>query len=102
MYCRGMLGRLSASLLLGTFLCGRAETLQLKDQASITGKILADKKDQVVVDIGYTVLTVPRSSILKIASPEAAQPAKADADPKLIDPAAKKLPFYQIPTAARE
>jgi serine protease Do len=51
----------------------RAETVLLKDKAAITGKILAEKRDQVVVDVGYAVLSVPRSAIVKIqkeAGPE--------------------------------
>lgn len=55
-----------------------AEVLQLKDHASITGKILSEKRDNVAVDIGYTVLVVPRNQIEKIirekkgtASPQA-------------------------------
>src|SRR6185437_40526 len=43
-----------------------ADTLQLKDKAAITGKILAEKHDQVVVDVGYTVLVIPRNQIVKI------------------------------------
>src|SRR5438876_10790616 len=43
-----------------------ADTVQLKDKAAITGKILARKHDQVVVDVGYTVLVVPRNQIEKI------------------------------------
>jgi serine protease Do len=44
-----------------------ADTIQLKDKStSITGKVLAEKKDQVVVDIGYTVLVIPRNQIAKI------------------------------------
>lgn len=45
-----------------------AEVIQLKDQASVTGRILAEKRDHVVVDIGYTVLIVPRAHIARIAS----------------------------------
>jgi len=43
-----------------------AETIELKDSSSITGKILADKPDSVAVDVGYTVLVVPRNQISKI------------------------------------
>jgi serine protease Do len=43
-----------------------ADTVQLKDAASLTGKILAEKPDSVVVDVGYTVLVVPRNSIAGI------------------------------------
>ncbi len=43
-----------------------ADTVQLKDASSLTGKILAEKPDSVVVDVGYTVLVVPRNSIAGI------------------------------------
>jgi serine protease Do len=44
-----------------------ADTIQLKDQSAVTGKILAEKSDVVVVDVGYTVLVVPRSAISRIS-----------------------------------
>ena len=44
-----------------------AETIQLKDKSAITGKILAEKPHEVVVDLGFTVLMVPRASILAIS-----------------------------------
>jgi len=52
-------------------LCGlqvaSADTLQLKGSGAVTGKILAEKSDAVVVDVGYTVLVVPRNVITKIS-----------------------------------
>jgi serine protease Do len=42
------------------------ETIELRDRASVTGRILETKKDQVVVDIGYTALVIPRSQIVRI------------------------------------
>jgi serine protease Do len=44
-----------------------ADTVRLKDQSAVTGKILAEKPDSVIVDIGYTVLIVPRSAISGIS-----------------------------------
>lgn len=44
-----------------------ADTIQLKDKAAVTGKILAEKPDSIVMDVGYTVLVVPRSDILEIS-----------------------------------
>jgi serine protease Do len=44
-----------------------ADTIQLKDADAVTGKILAEKTDSVVVDVGYTVLVIPRSAILGIS-----------------------------------
>jgi serine protease Do len=43
-----------------------ADTLQLKDASSVTGKILAEKTDGYVVDLGYTVLVIPRTAITVI------------------------------------
>jgi serine protease Do len=43
-----------------------ADTIQLKDKDAVTGKILAEKPDAVVVDVGYTVLIVPRNVITRI------------------------------------
>jgi serine protease Do len=64
-------------LLLCACASGLADTVQLKESAAVTGRILADKKDQVVVDIGYTVLTIPRNQITKILKDEPAPvPAK--------------------------
>jgi serine protease Do len=51
------------AMILCTANVASADTIQLKDQSAITGKILAEKPDSVVVDIGYTVLVVPRASI---------------------------------------
>ena len=51
-----------------------ADTIQLKDKAAVTGTILAEKPDAVVVDVGYTVLVVPRSSIASIAKTDAPAP----------------------------
>jgi serine protease Do len=44
-----------------------ADTIQLKDSAAVTGKILAEKPDSIVVDVGYTVLVVPRNAISGIS-----------------------------------
>ena len=44
-----------------------AETIHLKGSEAVTGKILAEKPDAVVVDLGYTVLVVPRSDIVNIS-----------------------------------
>lgn len=68
-------------LFLAVFLAGAghlasADTVQLKDQASISGKILAEKKDQVVVDVGYTVLAIPRDQVAAITRSEGASAAR--------------------------
>jgi serine protease Do len=43
-----------------------ADTIQLKDASAITGKILAEKSDSLVVDVGYTALVIPRSAITSV------------------------------------
>lgn len=49
----------------------RAEIIHLKNNALIAGQILIEKPDKIAVDIGYTVLLVPREEIVKISTPEA-------------------------------
>ena len=43
-----------------------ADTLQLKDASAVTGKILAEKTDGYVVDLGYTVLVIPRTAVTSV------------------------------------
>ena len=54
---------------------GLADTIQLKDKAAIVGKVLAEKPDQIAVDIGYTVLVIPRNQIAAILKDETPAPA---------------------------
>lgn len=73
-----------------------ADTIELKDHSSITGRILTEKPDQVVVDVGYTVLIVPRSSVEKIVGGE--KPATPSPEVKnLTPPASEKVKpgFFQ-------
>ncbi|MGP8200336.1 MAG: S1C family serine protease [Limisphaerales bacterium] len=70
---------LCVSVLLGGFSLG-ATTVELKGRAAVTGKILEDKKDQIIIDIGYTVLAIPKSQVVKLLE-ENAKAAKAVAAP---------------------
>ena len=74
-----MLDRFIASLLLasGGLHLASAETIQLRDKISITGPVLAEKSDHVVVDLGFTLLSIPKSQISKISreQPPKEQPA---------------------------
>jgi serine protease Do len=78
-------------LALGVFLGGSqlapAEVIQLKEKSSVVGKILAEKKDQVVVDLGYTILVIPRNQIAKISreeTPEVKQKPKVSVKPSMV------------------
>jgi serine protease Do len=62
----------------------QADMLQLKDNAAVVGKILIEKHDQVVIDIGYTVLVIPRSDIEKITRADSSlAAARTAATPKI-------------------
>ncbi len=86
------------------------DTIQLKDKAAITGTILAEKRDQVAVDVGYTILLVPRNQIAKISKTDTAEPtAKPTVAPRLAaNPEPKSTPeskaaeskpgFYSAPS----
>ncbi len=42
------------------------DVVYLRQQASIAGKVLAEKSELVAIDVGYTVLNVPKNQILRI------------------------------------
>ena len=67
-----------AALLTGGGQLALADTIQLKD-AAVTGKILAEKSDSLIVDVGYTVLQIPRNAIVGITKASAAAVATAPA-----------------------
>jgi serine protease Do len=101
LYRRHMLKQFFAplALLLCGALAGFADTIELKDKSAVTGRILADKPDQVVVDLGYAVLTVPRAEIVSISksrpdAPPSPDPVTAKAEPA----AAAKQSLYATAT----
>ena len=55
-----------SSALLAFCVLAQADDLKLKGDATISGQILAEKEDSVAIDVGYTVLVIPRSKIDKI------------------------------------
>ena len=71
-------------------LVAAGETVQLKDKASVTGRILAEKRDTVIVDVGYTVLSIPRSAIANILKDGEGE-TRADAKAKGKAPAAASV-----------
>jgi serine protease Do len=62
-----------------------ADVVELKDQAAITGKVLAEKRDSIVVDVGYTALVIPRNVVTKISvgttAPPKTKPGEAKSSP---------------------
>lgn len=75
---------------------GSAEIIQLKDKASVTGKILAEKRDQVIVDLGFSVLAIPRNHITKILKEKPAAPkVKVEAAKAAVSDAPPATPFFQ-------
>ncbi|MCX6895207.1 MAG: trypsin-like peptidase domain-containing protein [Verrucomicrobia bacterium] len=99
---------LSAALFCGLLPLASADTLQLKDGASVTGSILAEKRDAVVIDVGYTALVIPQGQIVKINRTEKLTAAPTKSSSKT--PAAKPQPapeapaksdlYYQAPKAS--
>jgi serine protease Do len=80
-----------------------ADVIQLKDQAAVTGKILAEKPDSVVVDVGYTVLVVPRNVIARISRTAEAAPAASTVSNLIVNVNAPQFYDSDIrPVAARD
>ncbi len=83
-----------------------ADTIQLKDKAAVVGKVLAEKRDQVAVDVGYTVLVIPRNQIVKVSKTDPAEPvskpqttprsAQGDGDAVAVREVTKSG-FYAVP-----
>jgi serine protease Do len=76
-----------------------ADTVQLKDAAAITGKILTEKSDSLILDVGFTVLQIPRTAVVNVT-----RAANDTAAPILTAPAASGQ-FYSASTkvaAARD
>jgi serine protease Do len=72
--------------------CAFADTIELKGKAAVTGKVLAEKPEQIAVDVGYTVLVIPRSQVLKITKTDAPAPgskSKRGAKPAVASGAAE-------------
>src|ERR1035438_5534487 len=81
-----------------------ADIIQLKDKAAITGKVLIEKPDQIVVDVGYTVLVIPRNQVVKILKSDPTAPAaksprgqKAAVASGPAEPAEPRFGFYWAP-----
>jgi serine protease Do len=80
-----------------------ADVIQLKDQAAITGKILAEKPDNIVVDVGYTVLVVPRNVVARISRVAEAAPLAPAASNLLVNVNAPQFYYSDTrPVAARD
>lgn len=63
-----------------------ADTLYLKDQAAVVGRILSEKRDSIAVDVGYTVLVVPRNQVERIARTDESAPATKASKSRKADP----------------
>ncbi len=98
MFCRSVTG----GWLIAGLSCAAA-TIQLKENASVSGKILAEKKDAVVVDLGFTVLTIPRTQIDRITDGiVASSTQKADSSAKAVAAETKAGFFATMSAAAPE
>ncbi len=58
----------------------RADKIVLKEGQIITGKIILEKQTQLYIDIGITVLTIPKDKILEYKYGEATEAEDADAN----------------------
>jgi len=75
-----MLKQYVSLLLLLSCAAAPAATVELKGKASVTGTIIEEKRDLIVIDIGYTVLVIPKSQVLNLIHDKEAS-AKAKVAP---------------------
>jgi len=87
------------ALMLGGAWPAMSEVIQLRDKATGSGKILAEKKEQVVVDIDYTVLTITKNQVAKILLDDASPPTSRARGTKAA-PVKRLPPTPSAPAAA--
>lgn len=95
-----------AALILGSLPVLAIDVLQLKDQATISGQIVAEKKDQIAIDIGFTILVVPRNQVINMTKADDPKPANesrpvslpgtAETRPSLFQPANSASPERSV------
>ena len=80
-------GVVTSVLLLGALVCGLClvpdvfgDTIVLKEGQRLTGDILAEKETLVYIDVGVTVLTIPKEKILEYEYTKTLEPQDIDAD----------------------
>ncbi len=66
------LAALGVALLLTVAPVFALSTVQLKSGASVEADVIAEKADRIVVDLGFTVITIPRDEIESLTSKDAA------------------------------
>lgn len=71
-----------------------ADVVHLKEQGSVTGKILADRPDYLVVDLGFTALTIPRSHVDRIEEASPKNPASTNAS--AVNGGTRTLDIYSV------
>jgi serine protease Do len=76
-----------------------ADTIQLKGRNAIIGTVLVQKSDAVVMDLGYTVLVIPRSQITRIVKSDELD---AKAASKLAAKTAAATPIPHSPATVAE
>lgn len=79
MQYNALFGVLAAACLLSPALAGEAMKIVLKNGAELRGEVLKEREDSVVLDLGHTVLTVPRADISIFEKVNAAATAKTAA-----------------------
>ncbi len=79
----------------------QADTIVLKDGGSLTGEIIRRKPDLVVIDLGFTVLTVPLAQVARIDAATPNAPGDATTGKPLAAGAAREVDIY-LEAADRE
>jgi len=73
-----------------------ADTIILKEGQSLTGDILAEKDTQLIVDIGVTVLTIPKEKILEYEYAKMVESEDVDANDLDIEADKSERPAGQL------
>jgi serine protease Do len=75
---RRQLGFVAAGLVVAALPLHAVSTIKFMSGAGVEGDILAERADRVVVDLGFTILTIPKDEIDSIRAENAPAPTTDD------------------------
>lgn len=77
----------------------RAEQIRLRQGGEISGKVLAEKEDRIYVDLGYSVIEIPRAEIVEIISGKGDEPSRPK-EAELIEKELYRVNGEKVPEAS--
>ena len=63
-----------------TLKCMSLSVIELSEGVSVTGTVLSERSDKIVVDLGFTVLSIPRDIVISVSGIDGSDSEKTQVD----------------------